>query len=79
MNKFAYVGCRTSEWRGARGKGIEVFRIDESGNWHNVQRVISVQENPPGSLWMRNGTDCMCCMEMAVRWPYLRVILSRAC
>lgn len=46
MNKFAYVGCRTSEWRGARGKGIEVFRIDESGNWHHVQRVTSVQENP---------------------------------
>ncbi|WP_338563798.1 lactonase family protein [Erwinia sp. E_sp_B04_7] len=46
MSQFAYVGCRTSQWRGARGKGIEVFRIDEGGNWHSVQRVISVQENP---------------------------------
>ncbi|WP_435929927.1 lactonase family protein [Dryocola sp. BD613] len=46
MDKFAYVGCRTSEWRGARGKGIEVYRIDESGNWHHIQRVASVQENP---------------------------------
>ncbi|WIL43996.1 lactonase family protein (plasmid) [Pantoea agglomerans] len=46
MDKFAYVGCRTSEWRGARGKGIEVYHIDDSGNWHHIQRVISVQENP---------------------------------
>jgi len=46
MPEFAYVGCRTSAWRGARGKGIEVFRIDDSGHWHLLQRVTSVEENP---------------------------------
>lgn len=46
MNAFAYVGCRTSVWRGARGRGIEVFRIDDAGAWHPVQRIASSQENP---------------------------------
>ena len=43
---FAYVGCRTSAWRGARGKGIEVYQILPTGEWLPVQRVESVQENP---------------------------------
>jgi len=46
MATFAYVGCRTSTWRGARGKGIEVYRITESGAWQHLQRIESVQENP---------------------------------
>lgn len=46
MATFAYVGCRTSAWRGARGKGIEVFRITGSGAWQHLQRIESVQENP---------------------------------
>ena len=25
MNRFAYVGCRTTKERGARGKGISVY------------------------------------------------------
>ncbi|WP_394542001.1 lactonase family protein [Pantoea sp. SGAir0418] len=43
---FAYVGCRTSAWRGARGKGIEVYRMLPDGEWRLIQRVESVQENP---------------------------------
>jgi len=43
---FAYIGCRTSTWRGARGKGIEVYQIDNSGDWRHIQRIESVQENP---------------------------------
>jgi len=43
---FAYVGCRTSAWRGARGKGIEVFQVLPSGEWRHIQRVESVQDNP---------------------------------
>ncbi|WLS80545.1 lactonase family protein [Erwinia pyri] len=43
---FAYVGCRTSAWRGARGKGIEVYRVMPSGEWLHLQSVDSVQENP---------------------------------
>ncbi|MCZ4061075.1 beta-propeller fold lactonase family protein [Pantoea sp. LMR881] len=46
MTTYAYVGCRTSVWRGARGKGIEVFCIDKSGTWQFLQRVKSVQDNP---------------------------------
>ncbi|MBM7344845.1 lactonase family protein [Pantoea coffeiphila] len=46
MASFAYVGCRTSTWRGARGKGIEVFHITDSGAWQHVQCIASVQENP---------------------------------
>ena len=43
---YAYVGCRTSAWRGARGKGIEVYQVLPSGEWRLIQRVESVQENP---------------------------------
>ena len=43
---FAYVGCRTSAWRGARGKGIEVYQVLPDGEWRLIQRVESVQENP---------------------------------
>lgn len=46
MMKYAYVGCRTSLWRNARGQGIEVFCLDHSGRWKHVQRIESVQENP---------------------------------
>lgn len=31
MNRFAYVGCRTTKERGARGKGISVYRVTENG------------------------------------------------
>jgi 6-phosphogluconolactonase len=35
---FAYVGCYTSEERGGRGEGINVYRIDPgSGEWNLVQ------------------------------------------
>ncbi len=35
---FAYVGCRTSRERNARGDGISVYRIDAgTGRWDHVQ------------------------------------------
>lgn len=43
---FAYVGCRTSAWRGARGKGIEVYQLLPSGEWRLLQCIASIQENP---------------------------------
>ncbi len=46
MTTYAYVGCRTSAWRGARGKGISVYRIADSGNWELLQCIASVQDNP---------------------------------
>jgi 6-phosphogluconolactonase (cycloisomerase 2 family) len=38
--KFAYTGCRTTKERGARGLGINVFRVDQTtGVWSHVQPV----------------------------------------
>ncbi|HXZ37616.1 MAG TPA: lactonase family protein [Thermodesulfobacteriota bacterium] len=37
---FAYVGCRTTKERNARGEGINVYRVDpSSGSWTHVQLV----------------------------------------
>lgn len=42
----AYVGCRTTETRHARGKGIKVFDIDEkTGDWREIQ-CLKTEENP---------------------------------
>ena len=35
MKQFAYVGCRTTKERNARGKGIRIFEI-ENGTWKPV-------------------------------------------
>ncbi|MGN6820296.1 MAG: lactonase family protein [Sphingomonas sp.] len=39
MPGFAYVGCRTSRERNARGDGISVYRIGADGGWQRVQLV----------------------------------------
>lgn len=39
---FAYVGCRTTRERDARGEGIEVFRVDERGDWVRVSRATGL-------------------------------------
>lgn len=32
---YAYVGCRTTKERNARGKGLKVFEInDKTGDWN---------------------------------------------
>jgi 6-phosphogluconolactonase len=36
---LAYVGCRTSRDRNARGDGINVFRIEADGGWSHLQLV----------------------------------------
>ena len=37
---YAYVGCRTTRERNARGRGIDVYRVDgETGRWKHVQLV----------------------------------------
>lgn len=45
MSRYAYVGCRTTKERNARGKGIKVFEIEESGEWKLVQ-VVKDLVNP---------------------------------
>ena len=42
---LAYVGCRTTKARNARGEGILVFDIDAQGKWHQKQ-CLAVEENP---------------------------------
>lgn len=51
---FAYVGCRTSRHRNARGKGINVYRVDPiSGDWTHVQLVEDLV-NPSFLAFDRN-------------------------
>ena len=45
LARFAYVGCRTTKERNARGLGIEVFRVEPTGAWSHVQRVTGL-DNP---------------------------------
>lgn len=42
---YAYVGCRTTEHRKARGKGIRTYRIEENGDWTELQ-TLQTLENP---------------------------------
>jgi 6-phosphogluconolactonase (cycloisomerase 2 family) len=39
MTRFAYVGCRTSRERNAKGDGIGVYRIGGDGGWTRIQLV----------------------------------------
>ena len=44
---YAYVGCRTTQQRNARGKGIKVFAIDgKNGDWKEIQCLKTEEENP---------------------------------
>lgn len=43
---YAYVGCRTTKERNARGKGINVYRVDgKTGDWKHVQ-LVEGTDNP---------------------------------
>ncbi|MEX3955770.1 lactonase family protein [Trinickia sp. EG282A] len=43
---YAYVGCRTTRARNARGKGISVYRIDSTtGRWEPIE-VCPAMDNP---------------------------------
>lgn len=43
--KTAYVGCRTTKARNARGKGLMVYEINEAGTWKEKQCLFT-EENP---------------------------------
>lgn len=45
MKKFAYVGCRTTQERNARGKGISCYAIGDDGQWV-LQSITPSLENP---------------------------------
>lgn len=42
---LAYVGCRTTRERNARGRGISVYRIDTDHRWHLLD-VVDAGPNP---------------------------------
>lgn len=43
---IAYVGCRTTRERNARGKGLKVYSIDDvTGDWKELQCLLT-EENP---------------------------------
>ena len=38
---YAYVGCRSTRERNARGKGLKVYEISETtGDWKEIQRKV---------------------------------------
>ncbi len=43
--KTAYVGCRTTRARNARGKGLMVYEISDDGKWKEKQCLFT-EENP---------------------------------
>ncbi len=43
--RYAYVGCRTTRERNARGKGLKVYQVSDDGQWTQVQLVEGL-ENP---------------------------------
>lgn len=43
--KTAYIGCRTTVARNSRGKGLRVCRIEDTGEWKEIQ-LMSGLENP---------------------------------
>ncbi len=43
--KYVYVGCRTTKERNARGEGLKVYKIEESGVWNEIQ-CLKTEENP---------------------------------
>lgn len=42
---YAYVGCRTTKARNARGKGLMVYKISDNGKWEEMQCLFT-EENP---------------------------------
>ena len=53
MKTYAYIGCRTTKERKARGKGISVYEI-EDGSWKLIQ-ILEDQVNPSYLTMNRAG------------------------
>ena len=53
---YAYVGCRTTKERNARGRGIVTYRIDDvTGEWTQLQVLQTEEENPSYQCFDRTG------------------------
>lgn len=52
---FAYVGCRTTRERNARGKGLKVYRVNHKTlEWREIQLIENI-ENPSYQCFDRSG------------------------
>lgn len=60
---FAYVGCRTTKKRNARGKGISCYEINDKGDWTH-QKHYEDLENPSFSLLSGQHPFSIRCMAM---------------
>lgn len=43
--RYAYVGCRTTKERNARVRGLKTYRIEENGEWTELQ-CLRTEDNP---------------------------------
>ena len=70
MKQFAYVGCRTTKERKARGKGIRIFEI-ENGTW----KPVGLLEGPvnPSYFCLNEAQD----MLYAIHGDYSEVSAYR--
>ena len=63
---FAYVGCRTTRERNARGKGIGVYAVDpSSGSWERVESFEPLEN--PSFLALNEAQDVLYGVNAAVR------------
>lgn len=52
--KYAYVGCRTTKERNARGEGLKVYQILPGGEWKQLQ-CLYTEPNPSFQTLDREG------------------------
>jgi len=57
----AYVGCRTTKLRKARGKGIEVFEVSRAGRWTHCRTVLAGEN--PSYLLLDEGRSALHCVH----------------
>ena len=51
---YAYVGCRTTKERNARGEGLKTYAIEASGQWRELQ-CLATEPNPSYQTLDREG------------------------
>ena len=51
---YAYVGCRTTKERNARGEGLKTYAIEQSGEWRELQCLVT-EPNPSYQTLDREG------------------------
>lgn len=52
--RYAYVGCRTTKERNARGEGLKTYEIRPDGSWNCIQ-CLATEPNPSFQALDREG------------------------